>query len=90
MAERLRVTLAGRVWKWTYTRLRGSADGWANDNGTVLIHDRLTPRRRLEVELHEALHCLYPDLSEETVTSGAADLRRLLWRLGYRRKEASL
>jgi hypothetical protein len=54
----------------------------------VLIHDRLPPQRRLEVELHEALHCLYPDLSEESVTNGARDLRRLLYStLRYRRKE---
>jgi len=84
----LRVTLAGRIWLWTYTRLRGSADGWQHEaDGTVLIHDRLSPQRRLEVELHEALHCLYPDLSEESVTDGARDLRRLLWNLSYRRSE---
>ncbi len=89
MGVRHRVTLAGRVWTWCYTRLRGSADGWANDNGTVLIHDKLPPQRLLEVELHEALHCLYPDLSEEAVTNGACDLRRLLYgTLGYRRKES--
>ena len=83
-----RVRLAGRVWRWVYTRLRGSADGWQHDtNNRVLIHDRLAPQRRLEVELHEALHCLYPDLSEESVTDGARDLRRLLWMLGYRREE---
>lgn len=83
-----RVTLAGRVWRWCYTRLRGSADGWQNDNGTVLIHDKLTPQRRLEVELHEALHCIYPDLSEDAVCYGARDLRRLLYvTLHYRRME---
>lgn len=82
-----RVKLAGRIWRWAYTRLRGRADGWADDKGVVLIHDKLAPQRRLEVELHEALHCLYPDLSEESVTNGARDLRRLLYStLGYRRK----
>lgn len=88
MGVQHRVKLAGRIWRWCYTRLRGSADGWANDNGTVLIHSRLNPQRMLEVELHEALHCLYPDLSEESVTNGARDLRRLLYStLKYRRKE---
>jgi len=85
----MRVTMAGVAWKWCYTRLRGTVDGWTiYPRRTVVIHDRLSPQRRLEVELHEALHCLYPDLAEESVTTGAADLRRLLWRLGYRRKEA--
>jgi hypothetical protein len=83
-----RVKLAGRMWTWCYTRLRGTADGWQHDSkDTVLIHDKLPPQRRMEVDLHEALHCLYPDLSEESVTDGARDLRRLLWLLGYRRAD---
>lgn len=89
MGDTHRVKLAGRIWKWCYTRLRGSADGWQDDKGVVLIHDKLPPQRLLEVTIHEALHCLYPDLSEESVTLGARDLRRLLYTtLGYRRKES--
>lgn len=84
----MRVRLAGRYWRWMYATLRGKADGWTiYAKRTVLIHDRLRPQRRLEVEIHECLHCLYPDLSEESVTASAADLRRLLWRLGYRKAE---
>jgi hypothetical protein len=87
VSKRHKVTLAGNIWLWAYTRLRGSADGWQHADGKVLIHDKLSPQRRLEVEIHEALHCLYPDLSEESVTDGARDLRRLLWMLGYRRAD---
>lgn len=42
--------------------------------------------RRLDTELHEALHAAYPMLDEEAVKQGATDIARLLWRIGYRLK----
>lgn len=80
--------IAGTKWVWKYTRLKGKADGWAYlGQGKVLIDSRLKGRARLEVELHEALHCLFPQMSEETVTDGARDVSRVLWHLGYRLRE---
>jgi hypothetical protein len=78
---------------WRYSRLRGRAAGWAQwpdekNPGLarkVLIDSRLKNRSRLETEIHECLHQLFPDLSEETVTGAGRDLARILWALGYRR-----
>ena len=53
----------------------------------LLIDSRLTRRQRLETECHEALHCCFPQMSEETITQAGADLSRILWALGYRLKE---
>jgi hypothetical protein len=39
----------------------------------------------METILHEALHALYPDESEESVTRNGRDLANLLWRCGYRK-----
>lgn len=84
-------TIAGLKWPWRYTRLKGQANGWTYlpdpkrpTNRKILIDDRLTGRLRLEVEVHEALHALFPQISEETITDAAKDVARILWALGYR------
>lgn len=50
---------------------------------SLFIHPKLEGKKRLEITIHEALHALYPDLTEAVVKRGAFDLARLLWRLGY-------
>lgn len=85
-------TLAGLRYLWRYTRLRGKADGWTyyadgknkKKLPKILIDSRLTGRARLEIEIHEALHAEFPQLSEETITEAGKDLARILWALGYR------
>ena len=39
---------------------------------------------RLEVLIHEMLHAAYWDLDESAIEGAAADVARVLWRLGYR------
>lgn len=53
----------------------------------MLIDSRLKGRARLETEVHEAIHCAFPQMSEESVTMAGADIARILWSLGYRIKE---
>lgn len=77
---------------WRYARLRGDAAGWSitpdqrrpDLQRKVLIDSRLRGRMRLETEIHEALHQLFPDLAEETVGAAGRDMARILWALGYR------
>ena len=86
-------TIRGRRVLWRYARLRGQAAGWSitpderrpDLERKVLIDARLTGRARLETEIHEALHQLFPDLAESTVTDAGRDMARILWALGYRR-----
>jgi hypothetical protein len=81
--------IAGDEWTWRYSRLKGAADGWcfSGPEHRIVIDQRLRGQRRLEVEIHEALHAMFPQISEEVVTGRAVDLRRILWTLGYRLKE---
>lgn len=81
--------IGGEVWKWRYSRLKGNAEGWcfSPPEHRIVIEERLRGQRRLEVEIHEALHALFPQVSEEVVTGAAVDLRRILWSLGYRLRE---
>jgi hypothetical protein len=39
----------------------------------------------LDTIIHEALHCIEPNWTEERVAEASKELARLLWRLGYRR-----
>jgi len=88
-------TIRGVRVLWRYARLRGQAAGWSITPDErrpdlcrkVLIDSRLRGRTLLETEIHEALHQIVPDLSEETVTSGARDLARILYALQYRRQQ---
>jgi len=50
------------------------------------IYDKLTGQQMLETICHEFGHAADPEKREEFVTHYAADLSRLLWKLGYRRK----
>jgi hypothetical protein len=87
--------IAGAKWLWRYARLRGQADGWTylpdplhpTMARKVLIDSRLAGRTRLETEIHELIHVLYPQLSEDSVTSAARDISKVLWHLGYRLQE---
>lgn len=77
---------------WRYARLRGRAAGWSitpderspHLERKVLIDARLVGRARLETEVHEALHQLFPDLAESTVEAAGRDIARILWSLSYR------
>jgi len=64
--------------------------GWCDtpdekDEYTIYIDPELGVKDFLEVAIHEAIHALKPELSEEGVDSLSVPLSRWLWRLGYRR-----
>lgn len=84
MASNHHYTVRRKKLLWRYTRLKGSAIGWAYHDKKILIDDRLAGKKRLDTEIHEFLHAAFPDLSEEAVTETATDLARILWSLGYR------
>lgn len=87
-------SILGRKVPWRYTRLKGSADGWAQIPdpkqpdlaAKVWINDALDGKARLETEIHEFLHVAFPGHAEEHIAPAARDLMRILYRLGYRRQ----
>ena len=95
MSEDHHFSIRGVRVLWRYARLRGRAAGWSitpderrpDLERKVLIDSRLRGRTRLETEVHECLHQLFPDLAEETVTAAGRDMARLLWNLGYRLRD---
>ncbi len=53
----------------------------------IEIDPDLEDKTHMDIALHEALHVLFPDLSEESVNNAGIILADLLWRLGYRREQ---
>jgi len=92
MSEDHHFLLGGVKWLLRLTRLRGNAAGWAcmpdeknpQIQRKILIDCRLKGRSLLETIIHECLHAIFPQLSEESVTAAARDIARVLWALGYR------
>ena len=64
----------------------GDCDSPDTKNKQIRVSKKLSPKRELEVLIHEAIHAELFLLDEDTVSRSAEDLAALLWRLGYRRK----
>lgn len=66
-------------------------DGYAEIPGraprVLYVDPTLTPRERLHVTIHEAMHAEDPDASEQVITRRALSLTNFLWRLGYRQED---
>lgn len=57
---------------------------WCGQN-RIELEASLRGRRRLQVLLHEALHHILPNASENSVERKSQLLASLLWKQGYRR-----
>lgn len=53
--------------------------------GLIELDPRLSPKKRLEVLLHEGLHHIFQDKSETEINEAGELLAGLLWRQDYRR-----
>jgi len=86
----------GKVWRLEWfpkSRLRaktkggpayGLCDAPSVKGKKILVFNDMTPEKELEVLLHEGLHACSWDMAEEAVEETARDLRKMLWRLGWR------
>lgn len=85
----MRVKLNGKFWNLRFVpQLRdygdmvdpGSAEGRRIRIGTWQSEEEL-----LDTILHELLHCIEPNWTEERVTQASREMSLVLWRLRYRR-----
>jgi hypothetical protein len=71
--------------KIVYQKL-GRQKIWGHADEYPLVLDaRLKGKKHLEVCVHECLHYLWPEASEEEITKKAILLTNTLWEEGYRR-----
>lgn len=82
----MRARIAGKPWRIQFLPVR--YDGQCLLNRRVMeIRRSLDGRKLMETMVHEALHAAHWQIDEEYVHETAADIARILWRLGYRRQE---
>ena len=55
----------------------------------LLIDSRLKGKKELEIMIHEMLHYIYPNQSEETVERNAIVITNSLWFEGFRKVDNS-
>lgn len=68
---------------------REKAYGMADSDGVVYLDPRLKGKKHMEIILHECLHLLYPEDSEEAIVDKSVTLCKILWKEGYRRVDNS-
>lgn len=74
--------------KIKYAKLgKQKAWGLADSDGFVTLDGRLKGKKHLEILLHECLHILYPNDSEEEIVNKSVILTNTMWHENYRRVE---
>jgi len=79
--------IRGKRWRVRTAALRtnrGECDPPNKPHKEIRIAAEMHGEERLEVLIHEMLHAAYWDLDESAIEGAAADVARVLWRLGYR------
>ena len=79
----------GKRWKLVDA---GSGNGGICQGPHIKRREMLVPmtgnsQHDLDTVLHEGLHACFWDIDEEGIHESAADLARLLWRLGWRKED---
>lgn len=68
--------------------LRRNAVGLVEDgDDTIYIDPRLKGRKKMEILIHEALHILFPKMTEKAVIENSVELTKMLWAEGYRQAD---
>ena len=88
----MRIRIGRRTWSLDFVRRDDmqSRSNWGECDPPTLrapkitVRRSLAPRAMLEVTIHELLHAVRPELSEEAVTDSASIIARVLYRLGAR------
>jgi len=64
---------------------RQKAYGIADEH--IILDTRLKGKKHLEILIHEALHIIFPELSEDEVVEKSILLTNLLWSESYRKTD---
>jgi hypothetical protein len=76
--------------KIIYRKLgKEQAYGIASSDGIIEIDSRLKSKKHLEVLIHEVMHLLQPEDSEDEIIEKSITLTKILWKENYRRIDQS-
>lgn len=82
----LRCRIGGKSWKIKFLPSKILRDDGAcsKRRQVIKVHQSLSGKKLLETVIHEVLHAEHWQIDEEYVNVTAADLARILWRVGFR------
>lgn len=76
--------------KIIYRKLgKEQAYGISSSDGVIEIDSRIRSKKHLEVLIHEVLHILQPEDTEDDIIKKSVTLTKILWKEGYRRVDQS-
>jgi hypothetical protein len=87
----MRVKILSKLWNLRFApnlANRGDCDAPTARGKEIRVSSGLRGEERLEVVLHELVHAAGWHIAEEFVGQFAHDAARVLWRLGYRDRQA--
>ena len=62
-------------------------DYYGENKNLIEVDPRQNSMDYLDTLIHEALHVMFPDMSEAEVVKHSSRFARLVWRQGYRRNQ---
>jgi hypothetical protein len=75
-------------WLIRWTELTGQAYGITYTQKAkhprIVLHDGMRGKHRLTVLIHELLHAIFPQASEEVIEQAGKDVAKVLWSHNYR------
>lgn len=73
----------GKKWTIRFSRLRGRAVGWCDyKNQKILVADRLPLQEKVDTLVHEVIHAVHSQLSEESVSYTGTKIAEALFVCG--------
>lgn len=81
----MHVRIRGDWWRLQFTRLKGMAGDCNWQKRRIRCDSRERGTEALDTLLHESLHALFPQVSEQRIARAATDLANILDACGYRK-----
>ena len=89
------VNVVGKRWGFRFVpapdkddkECRGYCESPDKKNKEIVIKEDLPPKEELDTTLHELLHAADWSKDEEWVDQVGTDIAKILWRLGWRKRE---
>lgn len=75
-------------WLIRWTTLKGANYGITYTQKAkrprIVLHDGMRGKHRLTILIHELLHAIFPQASEEVIEQAGKDIAKVLWAHDYR------
>ena len=82
----MKIKLRDKRYKIIYRNLKGCWGDFTGPEKLIRIDRKARKKLLLDTYIHEFIHACFPDIDEDVVDKSAADIARILYKLGYRKR----